>query len=219
MSKVAIVDLGTGNLHSVRKAVQHVSVGCAVSVTNNASEIESADHLILPGQGAIGTWFKQLQGQPMLDQAVRNRLSDGPVLGICLGLQALYQSSEENSGTQGLGILSGEVKHFASNSAHKDKSVATDYMKIPHMGWNNVSQRAEHPLWSGIKDQERFYFVHSFYAESANDDHVMGECTYGNRFTAAAGQNNLFATQFHPEKSQQAGLRLLKNFINWNGIL
>jgi glutamine amidotransferase len=195
-----------------------------VTVSANPEEIRNAGHLVLPGQGAIGTWFGQLIGNQDLMDAVVERLKSGPVLGICLGLQAFYDASEENGGIQGLGVLKGQVHHFSTHPAHQYDSGtasndATVRLKIPHMGWNRVSIKNPHPLWHGIENGERFYFVHSYYAETENPDQVMGECEYGNIFTAAAGTNNLFATQFHPEKSQHAGLQLLKNFLNWNGAV
>ena len=211
------MDLGTGNLHSVYKAVAHIRDEINVCITSHPSEIQSADYLILPGQGAIGTWIRQLEENPGLREAIAQRLNAGPVLGVCLGLQALYGSSEENGGVTGLGILEGHVKHFSGHPAHREAVEGKDALKIPHMGWNRVCQKAEHPLWHGIQDEERFYFVHSYYVDSGNVDQVYGECRYGNRFTAAAGHENLFATQFHPEKSHRAGLRLLRNFLNWNG--
>ncbi len=219
MKKIVIADLGTGNLRSVSKAVARVSPHADVCITANTQAIESADYLILPGQGAIGTWFSQLNSNADLQHAVSSRLGDGPVLGICLGLQALYSQSEENGGTAGLGVLCGVVKHFSNHPQHQAGNQQTTRLKIPHMGWNQVNQRADHPLWHGIDDNARFYFVHSYYAASDNQDEVMGECEYGNRFTAAAATGNVFATQFHPEKSQQAGLQMLKNFIHWNGCL
>ena len=216
MNKIVIVDLGTGNLRSVSKAVNFVSSGHDVTVTASPEEIAAADYLILPGQGAIGTWVRQINSDPVLEHTVRKRLGEGPVLGICLGLQALYDTSEENQGTRGLDILKGRVKHFSSHGQHQS-TLQTGRLKIPHMGWNNVSIINDHPLWHGIEDGERFYFVHSYYVESDDRSQVAGECRYGNRFTAAAAHKNLFATQFHPEKSQRAGLKLLKNFLDWNG--
>ena len=226
MARIVIADLGTGNLRSVSKALACVSSDTEVSITAQADAIESADYLVLPGQGAIGTWFNQLNSNTALKTAVSKRLNDGPVLGICLGLQALYDHSEENGGTQALGILSGRVKHFSTHPKHQIEGQTNDgqtnegkagRLKIPHMGWNQVNKCVDHPLWHGIDDNERFYFVHSYYVESDIKNQVMGECRYGNRFTAAAGSRNIFATQFHPEKSKHAGLQMLKNFINWNG--
>ena len=221
-SNVIIVDLGTGNLRSVSKAFSFIERDARVTVSANPEEIRNAGHLVLPGQGAIGTWFGQLTRNKDLMDAVAERLKFGPVLGICLGLQALYDSSEENGGIQGLGVLKGRVQHFSTHPAHQYDLASNAHdanvrLKIPHMGWNQVCIKNRHPLWKGVENGERFYFVHSYYAETENPDQVMGECEYGNTFTAAAGISNLFATQFHPEKSQHAGLQLLKNFLNWNG--
>jgi len=207
MAGIVIVNLGTGNLHSVMKAVEHVNGSNGVTVSRDPEQIRNADHLLLPGQGAIGTWVSQLDENPELHQAVVARLADGPVLGICLGLQALFEYSDENGGVEGLGIMGGQVHRFTPTG-----------IKVPHMGWNQVSQKQCHPLWHGIADNERFYFVHSYFVDAADKVCEAGTCTYGITFTAAATQNNIFATQFHPEKSQQAGLQLLKNFVHWNGV-
>ncbi|MDD9858652.1 MAG: imidazole glycerol phosphate synthase subunit HisH [Gammaproteobacteria bacterium] len=221
MSGIVIVDLGTGNLRSVSQAVAHVGGGVRISA--EPPVIAAASHLILPGQGALGAWIDRLNANPELRQAVLGRLRHGPVLGICLGLQALYAHSEENGGLPGLGLLEGAVKHFAA--AHRRGQAnhngghggGIDRLKIPHMGWNRVRHTREHPLWHGIADRSRFYFVHSYFVHGTAPGEVAGECEYGATFTAAAARGNLFATQFHPEKSQQAGLRLLYNFVNWNG--
>lgn len=217
MSSVVIANLGTGNLRSVSKAVEHVS-GRAATISGDPEIIRAAGHLILPGQGAIGTWISQLDLNPLLRDAVIQRLANGPVLGICLGLQALYQFSDENGGTPCLGILEGRVNHFADAHRQLEQAGERPKMKIPHMGWNQVRQTRPHPLWRGIRDGERFYFVHSYYADSFSSEDTAGICEYGIQFTAAAARNNIFATQFHPEKSQHAGLKLLNNFINWNGM-
>lgn len=208
MPTTIIADLGTGNLRSVYNAVRRVRGGGRVAVSAQPADIARATHLILPGQGALGSWMKQLADDAKLRDAVRGRLKDGPVLGICLGLQALYDYSEENCGTDGLAIFKGAVRKF---------SPATAKLKIPHMGWNQVRHTRVHPLWEGIADQQHFYFVHSYYVENTGGDEVVGECAYGSVFTAAAARANLFATQFHPEKSQHAGLRLLENFVRWDG--
>ena len=215
MSSVVIANLGTGNLRSVSKAVAHVSDQAAV-ISADPVVIRQASHLILPGQGAIGTWVSQLTLNPRLREAVLQRLGDGPVLGICLGLQALYGFSEENGGTECLGLLEGRVRRFPSPPPLT--SARDNRLKVPHMGWSPVHQTQDHPLWQGIRDGERFYFVHSYFADTADSPETAGVCEYGQRFTAAAARGNLFATQFHPEKSQQAGLRLLNNFVNWNGV-
>ena len=211
-NQIVIADLGTGNLRSVKQAIDFVSDGISVRISHDPNTILQSSHFILPGQGAIGTWVKQLNANETLKDAIQTRLASGPVLGICLGLQALLRDSEENGGTDGLNILSGSVKHFANHTAHNNAK-----LKVPHMGWNNVEQVNDHPLWAGIKNKERFYFVHSYYVDSNNEKEIMGQCHYGNSFTAAAATDNLFATHFHPEKSHHAGLQLLKNFVNWNG--
>jgi glutamine amidotransferase len=218
-SQAVIVDLGTGNLRSVSKALSFIGGDHSVVISSDPETIASAGHLVLPGQGAIGTWFNQLTRDGELEKAVRQRLNDGPVLGICLGLQSLYSFSEENQGTPGLGLLEGAVKHFKSSPCHARSDNGSVQLKIPHMGWNTVSHARDHPLWHNIDNNERFYFVHSYYVESTAMNQVFGLCEYGNRFTAAAGKENLFAVQFHPEKSQQAGLKLLENFLNWNGAV
>lgn len=206
MSDVAVVDLGTGNLRSVRNALEYVAPRRCVDVTSEPDLINRAHHVVLPGQGAIGTWMIALSDQNLKD-SIDNALQNKPVLGICLGLQALFAHSEEDGGVTGLNRLKGEVKRFPSRSG----------LKIPHMGWNNVTQTQPHPLWHNIEDNSRFYFVHSYYVQSNNNEQIAGHCEYGLQFVAAAMKKNLFAVQFHPEKSQQAGLGLLKNFLAWDG--
>ena len=215
--RVVIVDLGTGNLRSVSKAVSAVSPNSEVFVSARPPVIANADHLILPGQGAIGTWLNQLKPGSELRQAVMGALSDKPVLGICLGLQALYRYSSENGGQQGFNLVAGTVRHFSEAGAAFESGQAPGTRKIPHMGWNRVKHCKAHPLWQDIADDERFYVVHRYYAENAYADQVAGQTEYGVTFTSAVAKGNLFAVQFHPEKSQRAGLTLLKNFINWNG--
>lgn len=224
MDNIVIVDLGTGNLRSVHKAVEYVATDCSVCVSSEPSVIAGAGHLILPGQGALGQWIRQLNADGTLRAAVLGRLQRGPVLGICLGLQALYAHSEENGGTAGLGLLKGTVRHFADkqrgvnpNNRLSENSPSALLGKIPHMGWNRVRQCQPHPLWYGIDDQQRFYFANSYFVDSEQDSEVVGECEYGGVFTAAAARDNLFAVQFHPEKSAHAGLQLLRNFVGWDG--
>ncbi len=219
MPRIVIVDLGTGNLRSVSQALAHVAADADITISAEPAIIESAEHLVLPGQGALGVWMARLNASTPLRSAVSARLRSGPVLGICLGLQALYTASEENGGTPGLGLLDGMARHFAGAMAGGKKSAADGALKIPHMGWNRVRQIGAHPLWHGIADQQRFYFAHSYFVHSASGDEVVGECEHGIVFAAAAARDNLFATQFHPEKSQRAGLQLLKNFVNWNGVI
>ena len=211
MSRIAVVNLGTGNLHSVSKALERVAPGRVVEVTNDPAVISAAGHVVLPGQGAIGTWFRSL-GDEDLRQAIQGVLETRPVLGICLGLQALYSSSEEDESTKGFGFLTGRVRRFPSG--HEGNGLP---LKVPHMGWNNVHQAASHSLWRGIADDSRFYFVHSYYAKSTEPTEVVGTTAYGLSFTSAAARANVFAVQFHPEKSHQQGLVLLQNFVRWDG--
>ncbi len=214
---VVVVDLGTGNLRSVTKAINAISPNSEVHVSAEPSVIASADRMILPGQGAIGTWLKQLKPGSELRQAVMRALDEKPVLGICLGLQALYRYSSENNGQKGFDLISGTVKHFSEAGDEFGHKLGQHMRKVPHMGWNRVKQTNAHPLWNRISDGERFYFVHSYYADSQDSDQISGQTEYGITFTSAVAQDNLFAVQFHPEKSQRAGLTLLKNFISWNG--
>lgn len=207
---VVVVDLGTGNLRSVAKAVEHVAGKQRVVVSHLPEVIRSASRVVLPGQGAIGTWMKQLE-QEHIREVINEVLLNKPVLGICLGLQALFESSTEYAGHTCLGLLPGKVEHFASYLTDIDT-----HLTIPHMGWNNVRQSRPHPLWDGIEDGARFYFVHSYFGRCENPEQEVGTCDYGISFTAAAATNNIFATQFHPEKSQHDGLKLIENFVNWN---
>ncbi len=210
MPRIAVVDLGTGNLHSVAKALEHVAPAHRVEVSSDPLVIDQADQVVLPGQGAVGTWLNTLlQGD--LKDAILVALDSRPVLGICLGLQALYDSSEEDGGKEGLCVLAGKVRRFPSVEAFDSQ------IKVPHMGWNNVRQVVVHPLWQGIEQDSRFYFVHSYYAESASVAEVFGTTDYGVQFTSAAGRKNVFAVQFHPEKSHNQGLALLRNFVHWDG--
>ncbi len=211
MSKVLVADFGTGNLHSVMTAIQVVSSGSEVEASRSARRIRMADRLILPGQGAIGTWMSELQDDEVR-QAVNEAVRTKPVLGICLGLQALYEHSEEDGGVEGLKVLAGRVERFGD-----DLLDCGHRIKIPHMGWSMVHQTYQHPLWSGIPQDARFYFVHSYFARSDRDSEVAAVADYGLKFTCAAARENLFAVQFHPEKSRQQGLRLLTNFLNWDG--
>lgn len=215
--RVVIVDLGTGNLRSVSKAIATVSPESRAHVSADPSAIAGADRLILPGQGAIGTWLSQLEPGSELRQTVLGALRNKPVLGICLGLQALYQHSSESGGQQGFGLMAGVVRRFSESSSGFAQMPNKEVRKVPHMGWNRVQHVNPHPLWEGIEDGARFYFVHSYYAESLDATQVAGQTEYGIAFTSAAMQDNVFAVQFHPEKSQRAGLTLLKNFINWDG--
>jgi glutamine amidotransferase len=212
MTTVAVLDYGMGNLRSVCKALEHVAPTARVLLTAEVAELRRADRVVFPGQGAIVGCMTALAA-PGLKDAVVEAMRTKPFLGICLGLQALYTSSEEGGGTACLGLLPGTVRRFGPAT---DRATGQP-LKIPHMGWNQVHQQRAHPLWEGIPQESRFYFVHSYYADSANPGDVAGATDYGVRFTSAAARANMFAVQFHPEKSQRAGLKLLENFMNWNG--
>ncbi len=206
---IAVVDYGMGNLRSVSKALEHVAPGKNVFVTNHSEDIANAERVVFPGQGAMPDCIRELDARG-LRQAVLQAAKSKPFLGICIGLQMLFDHSEEGD-SAGLGLFKGNVKRFASDQhdANGDK------LKVPHMGWNRVQQTRAHPLWQGITQGERFYFVHSYYVQPDDATLISGESEYPNRFTCAIAKNNLFAVQFHPEKSAQAGLQLLSNFVNW----
>lgn len=213
MTKVAVIDYGMGNLRSVCKAIEHVAPKASVSLVTDPDGVMQADRIVFPGQGAITGCIAALKKNGMidvLDEVVRNK----PFLGICLGLQALYETSEEGGGTRCLGIIPGSVRRFPDNMVDANTG---EVLKVPHMGWNRVNQVCDHPLWKGIAQDSRFYFVHSYYADTADRAYVAGITEYKVRFTSAAAHENIFAVQFHPEKSQHAGLKLLENFVNWDG--
>ncbi len=212
MERVAVIDYGMGNLRSVSKALEHVAAeNQEIVVTSDKSVVESADRLVFPGQGAMRDCMSELARFELRD-CVADIIYSRPFLGICMGLQALLDYSEEDPDTAGLGVFSGPVRRFAG-----DKNDANGRrLKIPHMGWNNVRQRKRHPLWEGIADGERFYFVHSYFVEPVDRSLVAAQCDYGETFACALTHDNLFAVQFHPEKSQHAGLTLLRNFLCWS---
>ncbi|MEM7360892.1 MAG: imidazole glycerol phosphate synthase subunit HisH [Pseudomonadota bacterium] len=219
--QIAVVDLGIGNLRSVKQALSHVAPDADVIVTDKQADLLSADKIVLPGQGAVGSWFQALHDRelrPVIQKAIEQK----PMLGICVGMQALFSFCEEDGGIDGLGVFDGEVRHF--RNFHPPLDEQQQKMKIPQMGWNRVQQRSasdqSHPLWQGIEDHAYFYFVHSYCANSGSadtDEAVYGLADYGHEFIAAVGRGSLFAVQFHPEKSHQDGLQLLKNFARWNG--
>lgn len=212
-SSVAVIDYGMGNLHSAAKALEHVAPGAQVIVTADPEKILSADRVVFPGVGAIRDCMGEIR-RLGLDQVVSEAIKDKPFLAICVGLQSMMTSSEENDGVPCLGIFPGEVKFFGEQLKDVDGSI----LKVPHMGWNQVSQvKTEHPLWKGIDNNARFYFVHSYYVSVAEQQLIAGQSEYGFPFTSVIARDNVFAAQFHPEKSQHAGLSLLGNFMNWDG--
>ncbi|MCF7969584.1 MAG: imidazole glycerol phosphate synthase subunit HisH [Methylococcaceae bacterium] len=211
MSSVAVIDYGMGNLHSIAKALQHAAPDVDVRVVSDKKSILSADRVVFPGVGAMRDCMHALQGSE-LNLVITQVAQTRPLLGICLGMQALLTSSEENHGTECLNILPGRVKHFSENlyAANGER------LKIPHMGWNQVEQK-NHPLWEGIAQNSRFYFVHSYYTQPEDSAIVAGTTEYPEKFACALAKDNIFAVQFHPEKSQTAGLQLLNNFLHWDG--
>lgn len=210
MSRIAVIDYGMGNLRSVSQAIQHVAAGHEVRVTDDPQVVRAADRVVFPGQGAMPDCMRELDARglrPAVLEAARSK----PFLGICIGEQMLFTHSEEGD-VPGLGVFPGQVRRFPAA-----QMVAADgaRLKVPHMGWNEVEQVRSHPLWAGIADDERFYFVHSYYVDPADPALAAGRCRYGIPFTAAVARDNIFAVQFHPEKSAAAGLKLLANFIGW----
>ena len=210
MTSIAVIDYGMGNLRSVSKALEHVAPDAQVRVTSDPEIVRQAERVVFPGQGAMPDCMREMDARglrPAVLEAARTK----PFLGICIGLQMLFERSEEGD-TPGLGVFPGRVKRFPQQQM---KDAQGGKLKVPHMGWNEVMQAEPHPLWQGIADANRFYFVHSFYVEAGKPELVAGYSVYGFPFTCAVAQDNIFAVQFHPEKSQAAGLALLANFVSW----
>jgi glutamine amidotransferase len=210
MNTVAIVDYGMGNLRSVAKAIEHVAPQARVLVTSDPAAVAAADRVVVPGQGAMPDCMRELDARG-LRPAVIAATQEKPFLGICIGLQMLFASSEEGD-VAGLGVLPGHVRRFPH-----ELMVSPDgrRLKVPHMGWNEVNRAEPHALWEGIADASRFYFVHSYYVEAGEPSLVAAFSVYGFPFTCAVAKDNIFAVQFHPEKSAQSGLALLGNFMRW----
>lgn len=210
--KVAIIDYGMGNLHSVLKSVQAVNdAGAEVFLTSDPDAVVRADKVVFPGQGAMPDCMRELHAHG-LAEAVLETTRSKPFFGICVGAQLLFEHSEEGN-TKGLGLFAGDVVRFAPGLT----DAAGERLKVPHMGWNRVFQTRAHPLFAGIEDGERFYFVHSYRFAPANDALTLGESEYPDRFACIVGRDNIFATQFHTEKSHRAGLQMMKNFLAWDG--
>ncbi len=204
---IAIVDYGTGNLGSVAKALEHVAPGVEVRVCPDAAGIAAAERVVLPGQGAMPDCMRHLRDSG-LEPAVRQAARDKPLLAVCIGEQMLFDRSEEGD-TPGLGLFPGRIVRFRPGAG-------AARLKVPHMGWNQVRQLRPHPLWEGVPDQSYFYFVHSYYVQPGDPALAVGSSDYGAAFTCAVARDNIFATQFHPEKSAAAGLRIYRNFVRWN---
>lgn len=212
MQRIAIIDYNMGNLHSVGRAVKHVAPSAQVDITANPETILAADRIVFPGQGAARDCMAELY-RLGLSEVVLEVAKTKPFLGICMGMQVLMQHSDENQGITCLGLYQGQVKHFGA--AHAVRAT-NERLKIPQMGWNQVWQTQAHPLWNGIADGARFYFVHSYYVAPENPQLQAGMTDYGIKYTSALATDNVFAIQCHPEKSAQDGLKLLENFVNWS---
>ncbi len=224
-SKIAIVDYGMGNLHSVERALRHAASEADVYLASDVAALEKADRIVFPGQGAMPDCMRNLQRSGLM-QAVLRAAESKPLLGVCVGEQMLMQHSEEGD-VPCLGIFPGMVRKFAGPQfavnlqEQSDTSAARVQhearpLKVPHMGWSRVKQAKSHALWDGIPDDSFFYFVHSYYVDPADTAISVGETVYGHNFTCAVARDNIFAVQFHPEKSAQLGLRLYRNFVNWD---
>jgi imidazole glycerol-phosphate synthase subunit HisH len=212
MPDIAVIDYGMGNLRSVAKALVHVAPEASIVVSDRPDVIRSAARVVLPGQSAMPDTMASLDASGLRD-VVLECLRDRPFLGVCLGLQMLFDVSEEGP-TRGLGFLAGDVRKFRDDAT---RLPGGERLKIPHMGWSPVRQTHRHPLWSGVDDDSRFYFAHSYYPVPADSRLTAATASYPAPFTCAVARANIFAVQFHPEKSQRAGLRLLANFVAWDG--
>lgn len=227
MSTIAIVDYGMGNFHSVARALAHAAPDADIRICNQPGQIAAADRVVFPGQGAMADCMRTLD-ESGLRESVLRAAREKPLLGVCVGEQMLFERSEEGD-TPGLGVFAGTVRRFAgpqfaepipgataAGTAVASKDDCVERLKVPHMGWNRVRQTRPHALWEGIPDGTHFYFVHSYYADPADPGLTVGMSDYGLAFTCAVAAANIFAVQFHPEKSAAHGLRLYRNFVDWN---
>jgi imidazole glycerol-phosphate synthase subunit HisH len=211
MKKIAIVDYGMGNLRSVQQALKKAAPEADVAIVDRPEGIRAADRVVLPGQGAMPDCMRCLR-ESGLQESVLEAGRTKPLMGVCVGEQMLFDWSAEGD-TDGLGLMPGKVVRFALEGRLQDDG---SRFKVPQMGWNRVRQSQPHPLWDGVPDGSFFYFVHSYYVVPDNPSHTVGETDYGAAFTSAVAADNLFATQFHPEKSAETGLRVYRNFVHWN---
>ena len=215
MGTVAVIDYGMGNLRSVAQAVRHAAqgTGLEVVITARPEQVRAAERVVLPGQGAMRDCMRELRDSGLLP-VVLEAAESKPLFGVCVGMQMLLEHSAEGGqgGTASLGLLPGEVVRFELEGRHQPDG---SRYKVPQMGWNQVWQTRAHPVWAGVPDGSHFYFVHSYYAKPSDARHTAGETDYGGRFTSALARDNIFATQFHPEKSADCGLALYRNFLAW----
>ncbi|WBF65577.1 MAG: imidazole glycerol phosphate synthase subunit HisH [Candidatus Kinetoplastibacterium crithidii] len=217
MTKIAIIDYGMSNLHSVARALQYAAPEASIKICNKAKDISEADRIILPGQGAMSDSMMNLEKSGLLE-IVKETINNKPVMGICVGQQMLFESSEEGNNTKCLSLIKGHVylfkgKIFAQNNICSQSN--NQLLKVPHIGWNRVRQCQNHHLWTDIPNNTHFYFVHSYYVKPVDSRLILGETDYGISFASAIISNNIFAVQFHPEKSSKNGLILYRNFVNW----
>jgi imidazole glycerol-phosphate synthase subunit HisH len=208
---IGVIDYGMGNLHSLGKALERVASAQRILVSYDAEDLRACDKLVLPGVGGVRACMAELK-RLELYELVREQARKVPLLGICLGMQVLHEWSDENNGVPALGLIPGKVVRFPD-----PPQGAAERLKVPHMGWNRVKQVNKHPIWAGVPDDSWFYFVHSYHAAPRYKKHVLGMADYGQPFAAAVAKDNIVAFQFHPEKSQAAGMTLLANFVNWDG--
>ena len=208
---IGIIDYGMGNLHSLGKALERVASSQRIVISYDADELRACDKLVLPGVGGVKACMNELRRLEINDM-VREQAAKVPLLGICLGMQVLQEWSDEKGGVPALGVIPGKVVRFPDPAPG-----ATERLKVPHMGWNRVKQTAKHPMWDKVPDDSWFYFVHSYHSAPRFKKHVLGTAEYGHPFAAAVAKDNVVAFQFHPEKSQAAGMTLLANFVAWDG--
>jgi glutamine amidotransferase len=208
---IGVIDYGMGNLHSLGKALERVASSERILVSYDAEELRACDKLVLPGVGGVRACMTELK-RLELYELVREQARKVPLLGICLGMQVLHEWSDENNGVPALGLIPGKVVRFPDPAP-----AAAERLKVPHMGWNQVRQVNKHPIWANVPDDSWFYFVHSYYATPRHKKNVLGTADYGQPFAAAVARDNIVAFQFHPEKSQAAGMTLLANFVAWDG--
>lgn len=208
---IVVIDYGMGNLHSASKALEHVAPNARVIITSDPNVIRDADRVVFPGVGAIRDCMTEIK-RLGFDTLLPELIAEKPLLGICVGMQALMLHSAENNGVDCIGLMPGQVHFFGQDLQSNDG----ERLKVPHMGWNSV-EHDDHPMWQNIEQHTRFYFVHSYYIGLEHLSNVSGTAHYGKDLVAAIAKPNLFAVQFHPEKSHESGLQLLRNFVNWSG--
>ena len=215
MRAIGVIDYGMGNLHSLAKSLERVAPDRRIEVSYDPEELLKCERLVLPGVGGVRGCMNELRRLELNDLVVE-AAKKLPLLGICLGMQVLMEYSHENEGVQALGLFPGEVVRFPDPELGND-AAGSERLKVPHMGWNQVHQKRKHPIWAGVPENSWFYFVHSYHAQTKDPKHALGTAVYGQAFTAAIARDNIVAFQFHPEKSQGAGIQLLSNFVTWNG--